>query len=115
MASIHLPYLRPYYLYPNIRLSTLHRHLHRLKKHLLRYSHTVSSSTTDLGRAYLLNLMNLREATADEVTRAKEGATSGTTNQFTPTFKVGPGERPVKVNEYGFDTGATSGFWVVPK
>jgi hypothetical protein len=75
----------------------------------------LSSSTTDLGRAYLLNLMNLREATADEVTRAKEGATSGTTNQFTPTFKVGPGERPVKVNEYGFDTGATSGFWVVPK
>ena len=77
--------------------------------------YAMNSSTTDLGRAYLLNLMNLREATADEVTRAKEGATSGTTNQFTPTFKVGPGERPVKVNEYGFDTGATSGFWVVPK
>ena len=77
--------------------------------------YALSSSTTDLGRAYLLNLMNLREATADEVTRAEEGAPSGTTNQFTPTFKVGPGERPVKVNEYGFDTGATSGFWVVPK
>ncbi|MBU62182.1 MAG: hypothetical protein CMI26_06735 [Opitutae bacterium] len=77
--------------------------------------YALSSSTTDLGRAYLLNLTNLREATAEEVTRAKEGATSGTTNQFSPTFKVGPGERPVKVNEYGFDTGATSGFWVVPK
>jgi len=78
-------------------------------------AYALGSSTTDLGRAYLLDLMNLREATADEVTRAMEGATSGTTNQFEPTFKVGPGERPVKVNEYGFDTGATTGFWVVPK
>lgn len=77
--------------------------------------YALNSSTTDLGRAYLLDLMNLREATAEEVTRAKEGATPGITNQFSPTFKVGPGERPVKVNEYGFDTGATSGFWVVPK
>ena len=73
------------------------------------------SNTTDDGRAYLLNLMNLREASPEEVTRAKEGATTGTINQFSPTFKVGPDERPVKVNEYGFDTGATEGFWVVPK
>jgi hypothetical protein len=73
------------------------------------------SNTTDDGRAYLLNLMNLREASPEEVTRAKEGATTGTINQFSPTFKVGPNERPVKVNEYGFDTGATEGFWVVPK
>jgi hypothetical protein len=73
------------------------------------------ANTTTTGRAYLLDMMNLREATAQEVTRAKEGATPGIINQFEPTFKVGPGERPEKVNEYGFDTGATSGFWVVPK
>jgi hypothetical protein len=74
-----------------------------------------NSTTTDAGRAYLLNLMNLREASPEEVTRAKEGATTGRINQFSPTFKVGPNERPVKVNEYGFDTGATEGLWVVPK
>ena len=67
------------------------------------------------GRPYILDKMNLREATTAEITRAKEAAISGVTNKFDPAFKVGPGERPVKVNEYGFDTGATSGFWVVPK
>ena len=78
-------------------------------------NYAINSSTTDLGRAYLLNLMNLREASPAEVTRAKEGATSGTVNAFSPTFKVGPGERPNKINEYGFDTGETDGFWVVPQ
>jgi hypothetical protein len=58
--------------------------------------------------------MNLREASSTEVSRAKEGAVPGLINKFTPTFKVGPNERPVKINEYGFDTGASSGFWVVP-
>ena len=58
--------------------------------------------------------MNLREASNTEISRAKEGAVSGLINQFAPTFKVGPNERPVLVNEYGFDTGASSGFWVVP-
>jgi X-X-X-Leu-X-X-Gly heptad repeat protein len=72
------------------------------------------SSTTSAGRAYLLNLMNLREASAAEVTRAKEGGTPGVTNQFTPTFQVGPGERPVKVNEYGFETSNNNNFWVIP-
>ena len=70
--------------------------------------------TKALAMLSFLNLMNLREATAAEVTRAKEAGTPGVINQFTPSFKVGPDERPVKVNEYGFDVGATSGFWVVP-
>jgi len=74
-----------------------------------------ATSTTTNGRKYLFDKMNLREATTAEVTRAKEAATPGSTNAFTPGFQVGPGERPVKVNEYGFDTGATSGYWVVPK
>ena len=73
-----------------------------------------NSTTNPSGRAYLLNKMNLREASNTEISRAKEGAVSGLINQFAPTFKVGPNERPVLVNEYGFDTGASSGFWVVP-
>ena len=74
-----------------------------------------NSITTELGRNYLFNRMNLRQATTEEITRAREGATHGLVNQFTPTFKIGPNEKPVRVNEYGFDTGSTSGFWVVPK
>jgi hypothetical protein len=73
------------------------------------------TSTTSSGRAFLFDKMNLREATQVEVTRAKNGAISGTINKFTPTLKVGPDERPNKVNEYGFDTGSTTGVWVTPK
>ena len=75
------------------------------------------SSTTAAGREYLFNKMNLRQATTAELTRAREAATPGVTNKFTPSFKVGPGERPVKVNEYGFDSDSTSSshYWVVPK
>ena len=58
--------------------------------------------------------MNLRQATSAEITRAKEAATPGMTNKFDPTFKVGPGERPDKINEYNFETQQT-GYWVVPK
>ena len=74
-----------------------------------------NAATTDEGREFLLDLMGLREATSDEVTQAKEGPVPGTTTQYNPTFKVGPNERPVKVNEYGFDTANSNGFWVVPK
>jgi hypothetical protein len=73
------------------------------------------SSTTAVGRGFLFDKMNLREATPDERNRAREGAILGTVNSFTPTFRVGPNERPRKVNEYGFDTGTTSGYWVTPK
>ena len=73
------------------------------------------NQTTPLGRDYLLEKMNLRSATSAEVTRAREGSLPGSVNQFNPDFKVGPDERPAKVNEYGFDTGNSSGFWVVPK
>jgi hypothetical protein len=71
--------------------------------------------TTGIGRGYLFDKMNLREATPDERNRASEGATVGSVNKFDPTFKVGPNERPNKVNEYGFDTGTTNGYWVTPK
>ena len=78
-------------------------------------TNVAGTDTNGAGLAYLFNKMNLRQATTAEITRAKEAATPGATNQFAPTFKVGPSERPVNVNEYGFDTGATSGYWVVPK
>jgi sugar lactone lactonase YvrE len=70
-------------------------------------------STTRLGRQFLLQRMGLREATAAEVLRAKEAGTSGVVNQWEPKLKVGPDERPAKINAYGFDTGG-SGYWVVP-
>lgn len=76
-----------------------------------------NSITGSAGREYLFSKMNLRQATAAELTRAREAATPGVVNKFTPGFKVGPGERPVKVNEYGFDSDSTSAshYWVVPK
>ena len=78
---------------------------------------TNGTQTNYIGRPYILDKMNLREATTAELTRAKEAATPGSTNAYTPGFKVGPGERPLKVNEYGFDTGTYGGsaYWVVPK
>ena len=75
--------------------------------------YATGSTTTELGRAYLLQKMGLREATAAEVTRAKEAGTPGVVNQWDPKLRVGPDERPAKINAYGFDTGA-EGYWVVP-
>ncbi len=72
------------------------------------------SNTSATGVSYILRKMGLREATGAEVWRAKEAGTPGKMiNQWEPKFQVGPGERPLKVNAYGFDTGA-SGTWVVP-
>jgi hypothetical protein len=76
-------------------------------------SYASGSSTTAAGRAFLLARMGLREATAEEILRAQEAGTPGVINQWTPPLQVGPGERPVKVNAYGFETGDT-GTWVVP-
>ena len=73
----------------------------------------MGSTTTKLGRDFIFQRMGLREATAAEVTRAKEAGTPGVINQWEPKFKVGPDERPAKVNAYGFDTGA-EGYWAVP-
>ena len=78
-------------------------------------AYAMDSMTTAAGRAFLLDMANLRQVSETEANRAKEGNTPGTINQFTPTFRIGPGERPSKVNEFGLDTGAESGFWVAPK
>ena len=71
------------------------------------------TTTTAAGRAYLFQRMGLREATTSEVTFAKEAGTPGLINQWDPKLRVGPDERPAKINAYGFDTGA-DGYWVVP-
>ena len=71
------------------------------------------TTTSPSGRAYLFQKMGLREASAAEVTRAKEAGTPGVINQWDPKLRVGPDERPAKINAYGFDTGA-DGYWVVP-
>ena len=72
------------------------------------------SATTAAGRTYILDKMNYREATTNEVLRAKYAGTPGTINQWDPKLRVGPDERPVKVNAYNFETSA-DGTWVVPK
>jgi hypothetical protein len=72
------------------------------------------TTTTVDGRTYILNKMGYREATSAEVTRAKYAGTPGTINQWDPKLRVGPDERPSKVNAYNFET-AVDGTWVVPK
>jgi sugar lactone lactonase YvrE len=72
------------------------------------------TATTAAGRTYIFDKMGYREATSAEVTRAKNAGTPGTINQWDPKLRVGPDERPVKVNAYNFETGA-DGTWVVPK
>jgi len=71
------------------------------------------TTTTAAGRKFIFDSMGLREATAEEVLRAREAGTPGVINQWEPKLKVGPDERPSKINAYGFDTGG-SGYWVVP-
>lgn len=70
------------------------------------------SGTTASGYAFLWNRMNLREPTAEELQRAKEGTIPGI-QKWNPRFQVGG--RPYKINEFGLDTGATAGYWAVKK
>jgi hypothetical protein len=72
------------------------------------------TATTSAGRSYIFDKMGYREATTNEVARAKNAGTPGTINQWDPKLRVGPEERPVKVNAYNFETSA-NGTWVVPK
>lgn len=75
------------------------------------------TNTTDTGRNYLFDRIGVREATTAEVARARMGSV-GLTNRWIPRVSVGPGDRPKAVNEYGFDTAATTNWsgtawWVV--
>ena len=48
----------------------------------------VNKQVTDWGKNYLLDKMNLRAANSTEISRAKRGTTQGTTNQFSPDFRI---------------------------
>ena len=78
-----------------------------------------STTTTTNGRAFLFERMNVQEASAAQLARARMGLTPGTTNVWDPRIPVGPAGgivRPKKVNECGFDTGnwGADAWWVVP-
>jgi hypothetical protein len=70
-----------------------------------------SSGTTADGRAFLFSWLGVREATSDELQYAREGTTPGSIEQWTPRLQIDG--RPVKVNEFSFETGFTNGWWVV--
>jgi hypothetical protein len=80
-----------------------------------------NTTTTATGRDFIYSLLNVREATTDEVYRAKVATTPGVVSRWDPRTRVG--DLPQKINEYGFDTGlftsnvtsqATNAWWVVP-
>ncbi len=74
------------------------------------YTPIYEEQTTTAGKNFLWERMSLRDPTTEELTWAKEASSPGI-QQWTPRYKVGG--RPSKVNEFGLDTGATSGFWAV--
>ena len=70
-------------------------------------------SSTGLGRYYLMKKLGHRYATSMEVNKAREAATPGSVNKWTANRPVLPRNLPDKVNEFGFDTGPSNGFWVI--
>lgn len=72
------------------------------------------SETTPEGRDFIFDRLNVRVATAQEVQYVKEASTPGRVNQFEPRNRIG--DRPRKINEWGFDTGDYSAneWWAVP-
>jgi len=72
------------------------------------------TSTSSAGRLYLFDRLGVRMATYAEVLRAKEAGHPGLIHKFDP--RVAIGNHPIKVNEYGFDTGdwTSDAWWVVP-
>lgn len=74
------------------------------------------TDTTPAGRAWLFAKIGVREATAEELDRARKAA-SGTINRFVPDRKQQIGGRPKAVNEWTFDTSdqyEAGACWVVP-
>lgn len=70
------------------------------------------TNTTAAGRAFIFSRLNLREATADELTAAREGTTPGTVLQWSPRRE--PPAADAKVNALNFVTYPTNGWWCVP-
>ena len=77
------------------------------------------TTVTQAGRQFIEALMNVREATDDEVQAAREASTPGNVNQWDltdPARQKIDQTYPLKVNEYGFDTGSydpAQWFWLV--
>ncbi|MCX6874342.1 MAG: hypothetical protein NTW21_11130 [Verrucomicrobia bacterium] len=77
------------------------------------------TTVTQAGRQFVEALMNVREATSDEVQAAREASTLGNVNQWDltdPASQKIDRTYPLKVNEYGFDTGSydpAQWFWLV--
>lgn len=75
------------------------------------------ATVTQKGREFIEALLGAREATAAELQAAREAATPGIVNQWdvsANTQKISV-SYPLKVNEYGFDTGSydSTWFWLV--
>jgi len=82
------------------------------------------TTVTQKGRQFLASLMGAREATSQEVQWAREAATPGIVNKWDFPLAAGEpswnpimmkkidGDRPRKVNEYGFDSGDYDDNWV---
>jgi hypothetical protein len=73
-----------------------------------------AAETTEDGRSFLFQRMDVRPASSSEVMRAMTGSTPGTTNLWEPRNRVGA--LPASVNEYGFDAAprGVDAWWVVP-
>ena len=68
--------------------------------------------------AELVEKLNHRFATLEEVNKAREAATPGSVNKWTANRPVLPRNLPGKVNEFGFDTERTPSdsaryWWVI--
>jgi hypothetical protein len=72
---------------------------------------------SEYGKTILMNSLGHRFATVEEVNKAREAATPGSVNQWTPNRPIQPRNLPGKVNEFGFDTerepSATGRYWWV--
>jgi hypothetical protein len=73
------------------------------------------NTVTQKGWQFIASLMGAREASEQEVLWAREAATPGIVNQWdlssVVTQKI-DGDRPRKVNEYGFDSGDYDTEWI---
>ncbi len=71
-----------------------------------------STNTTTAGRAFLFSRLNVREATAGELTTARQAGTTNAVIQWDPRRQ--PPAAGSKVNAFNFVTYPTNGWWVVP-
>lgn len=73
------------------------------------------NTVTQKGWQFIASLMGAREASEQEVLWAREAATPGIVNQWDVSSMVTQkvdGDRPRKVNEYGFDSGDYNSDWL---